>query len=380
MNKIPKNYRIGKNYLKTLTDYFGDLGVYNPAYGIAEGIGYLNLISAIAPMFKPLMTFDDVDYVVYWAVTKVEAERVVGSKLDGNELLCREIAQEVLGAVVAALQSYPRDYIFQLNLTGFTKLPAGKYQLHDDMWLEFTPDLEDRAQLSIVKRGFWRPGQENELVENFLKKSKIFAYLMHSGPMTWHPIKTRNATASIKDTHTMEVTALNLPDGMAQLMGGASINVVSLLTSAGFGPSRAEDFVAAMEIQAAKLRKYFDALELPGNRRIATAIEWYEDARAVSNQTVALLELCIGLEALLGDEESMPEMTNRLCDRFAFTLGKTPADRKILFTQYKELLGHRGKLVHAKVAKLDAKGSDSLQLGYGMLHRLISHELQLSMT
>lgn len=379
MSKIPKKYRIGKKYLQTLTDYFGDLGVYNPSYGIAEGIGYLNLISAIAPMFKPLMNFDDVDYVVYWAVTKVEAERVVGNTLDGNELLCRQIAQEVLGAVVAALQSYPRDYKYQLSLTGFSKLTAGKYQIHDDMWLEFTPDLEDRAQLSIVKRGFWRPGQENELVENFLRKSKIFAYLMHSGPMTWHPIKTRNATASIKDTHTMEVTALSLPDGMAQLMGGASINVISLLESAGFGHLRAEDFPAAMEIQAANLRLCFDALELPINRRISTAIEWYEDARAVSNQTVALLEICIGLEALLGEDGNMSDMTNRLCDRFAFTLGKTPADRALLFSRYKELLFHRGRLVHAKVAKLDAQGANSLALGYGMLQTLISHELQLAM-
>jgi len=378
VKKIPsKNFRVGSKYLQMIRDYFGDMEIYDPFHGCDAGIGYLNLIKSIAPMFNSCMTEDDVDYLVYRAVCKIEAQHM-GNALEGDLQRRLEVADEVIACVVEALESYPRDYEFRMSLPGFSKLPVGRYQLHESIWLEFVPDQERKANLLINARGFWREGVENSIVADCLRKSKIFSYLMHVGPLTKPQIKFRNSVAEFRDLKTLNVYDFILPEGMAQLVGSISLNMTSLFSSVKKRTYTEEDFAASMEIEARDFRKYFATLDAQDNSRIATAIEWYEDARAVSNQTVALLEVCIGLEALLGEEGNMADMTNRLCDRFAFTLGKSPGERSHLFAQYKTLLSVRGKLVHAKIARLDTQGSVVLGGAYGMLQRLISHELKLA--
>lgn len=378
MKKIPKrSFRVAGKYLQMLEDYFGDSEIYNPYDGLDNHVGYLNLIRDIAPMFSSCMTQDDVDYVVYGSVAKVEAKYPWAS-YDGNSDFNKKVAKEVLDTIVMSLQSYPRDYEFRMSLPGFRRLPKGRYQLHENVWLELNPEEDQRADIIVTARGFWREGVDNDIVANFLRKAKIFSYVMHKGPLARPQIKFRSSIAEIKDLITFQVSPFLLPDGMAQLAGAISFKWSTLSTLANKPVVSVDDFVDVMEVEAREFRKNFATLDLPVNSRIATAIEWYEDARAVSNQTMALLEVCIGLEALLGEDGNMADMTNRLCDRFAFTLGRTPAERLELFSQYKNLLALRGKLVHAKIARLDAQGAVILGGSYGMLQRLISHELKLA--
>lgn len=85
---------------------------------------------------------------------------------------------------------------------------------------------------------------------------------------------------------------------------------------------------------------------------VRAAMEWYIDAEASENESVAFLQRCIGLEALLGSGESRREVTERLADRYAYTVGKTESERGRLRSSFKAMYAHRSEIVHGRATKL----------------------------
>lgn len=86
--------------------------------------------------------------------------------------------------------------------------------------------------------------------------------------------------------------------------------------------------------------------------RIRAALEWYFDADTAENSTVAFLQRCIGLEAILGDDENSrtSPLTDRLADRYAYLMGRTPSERSELRGQFREVYGHRSDVIHSRKA------------------------------
>jgi hypothetical protein len=79
---------------------------------------------------------------------------------------------------------------------------------------------------------------------------------------------------------------------------------------------------------------------------IKTAIEWCLDSIANENDTLSFLQLCIGLEALLGDVESDGSITETLADRCAYLTSTDIKGRKNIKSNFKKLYKIRSKLVH----------------------------------
>jgi hypothetical protein len=123
------------------------------------------------------------------------------------------------------------------------------------------------------------------------------------------------------------------------------------------------------------LSKYFSYQNHVDFQSISAAIEWYQDSLFSDNQTLDFLSACIGLEALLGDENQMENMTNRLSDRYGFLMGKGRTSREKLRQDYKSVLVERGKLVHARKARLSGQTANLLQIAQKMLLDVIWHEL-----
>ena len=98
-------------------------------------------------------------------------------------------------------------------------------------------------------------------------------------------------------------------------------------------------------------------LKIPDNdinaEPLKTAIEWAFDSLTNDNDTVAFIQACIGLEAILGDNNTMENLTNTLADRCAYLLGDSISARKRIRKDFKKLYGIRSKVVHGRKAYLD---------------------------
>lgn len=86
--------------------------------------------------------------------------------------------------------------------------------------------------------------------------------------------------------------------------------------------------------------------------------------------------MCIGLEAILGDDKLKEGITKSLADRCAYLLCPTAKSRKERRELFEQLYDHRSKLVHGRRTKLGEDAEVSLFLGRRILKEILKKELR----
>lgn len=111
----------------------------------------------------------------------------------------------------------------------------------------------------------------------------------------------------------------------------------------------------------------------PDARPIRTSIEWFFDAITTQNESIAFLQRCIGLEAVLGDN-TKDRITDKLSDRYAYLIGDTASARNELKNEFIKVYNKRSEIVHGRDARL---ASNSKYVIKKMLRSVIEKELAL---
>ena len=114
--------------------------------------------------------------------------------------------------------------------------------------------------------------------------------------------------------------------------------------------------------------------EWPDAERIRAAVEWSFDSRQSDNETLALIQACIGLEALIGDDSTDEPLTARLADRCAYLLGKGHKDRAKIRKDFKEMYEVRSKVIHGRSQRLNLPDSQQLHFAQFVLTSVITTE------
>lgn len=111
------------------------------------------------------------------------------------------------------------------------------------------------------------------------------------------------------------------------------------------------------------------------SKHVKSAIEWCFNSYIVENQTLAFLQICIGLEALLGDEGYNGSLTETLADRCSYLISNDIKDRKTIRKEFKALYNIRSKLIHGNSLELDSNQKRYLHWGRIILELAISKEI-----
>lgn len=129
------------------------------------------------------------------------------------------------------------------------------------------------------------------------------------------------------------------------------------------------------------MRPILNILDYPSNNSdaivIKSALEWAFDSKINENQTIAFLQACIGLEAILGDDEKDEPLVSRLADRCAYLLGRGFEDRKSIRRQFKSIYDSRSKLIHGRKARLDRHELGDLYVAQQLLGDVIAKEVEV---
>lgn len=118
----------------------------------------------------------------------------------------------------------------------------------------------------------------------------------------------------------------------------------------------------------------------PHARRIAAGIEWLVDSLLTANQTLSLMQSCIGIEAILGDSTQGTYevgITARLSERYAYLMGSSANNRSELRDKLRVVFAKRGDLIHARRHRLSPYDLQVVQTAQELLHDLIRKELSL---
>lgn len=111
-------------------------------------------------------------------------------------------------------------------------------------------------------------------------------------------------------------------------------------------------------------------------KRVQSANLWCLDSYTVENQTLAFLQVCIGIEALLGDDNYNGALTEKLADRCAFLIANNIKGRKTIREDFIELYNVRSKLVHGNAIELNAEQKKHLHWGKTILEYAILKEVK----
>ncbi|PMS13646.1 hypothetical protein C0Z18_32375 [Trinickia dabaoshanensis] len=138
-----------------------------------------------------------------------------------------------------------------------------------------------------------------------------------------------------------------------------------------------EQPVSQVESIANSLRPYTALLstgeENQDAMRILTGLEWAFDADVERNETQALLNACIGIEAILGKSQETG-LTDKLADRCAFMLGRGARQREQIASDFKKIYDARSKVVHGRRRRLQPHERGMLDQAKRLLRDILRRE------
>ena len=183
----------------------------------------------------------------------------------------------------------------------------------------------------------------------------------------------------VEDCHRFFV-----PEELSEFLGWIRLNEENLevpdekgKTLLDFRPAKTgAEKVKAMSARLHMTGRFFEIPpDWPDAERIRAAMEWWLDSEAVDNHTVAFLQACIGLEALLGDADDKSRVKDKLSDRYSYLLGKTFGEREDLKKRFVAMYDHRSTLVHGRRARLGTDGMSAMIQAKDMLSKGIRAEV-----
>lgn len=170
---------------------------------------------------------------------------------------------------------------------------------------------------------------------------------------------------------TKEVAA-ELAIDVSRLIGGLDLNISEKAVADSIENDRLSETIKAF----LRLPTLLISNTEPEAERIRSAIEWCFDSYATESDTMAFLQVCFGLEALLGEESGNESLTSTLADRCAYLVGSDIKGRNSIRGSFKELYRIRSKLVHGTTTWLDADQRYYLRWGRSILEFAIFKEIR----
>ncbi|MCK7312796.1 HEPN domain-containing protein [Enterobacter bugandensis] len=249
----------------------------------------------------------------------------------------------------------------------------------------FATKSKEITCINFEGEGFYSPFSKNDILREYIQKLNIFFYFM---------IKTK--AINLKDQSNINpplMNGLGLINAIdAHMITKYSVKIVDrtypLLPYSEVLPIGISRFISRLEINAAldkTLEEYIDVITQKSSqlykdssneaRRIKMAIDWYITSYANEDSVMAFLQLCMGLEAIFGDDQDQGGLTKTLGDRCAYLIGKNIRQRKNIKDAFNKIYTIRSKIVHGVINKIEHEDSYMLNYARELLQTALGKEI-----
>lgn len=396
-------------YLNAVTD-FADSMQIEKWNEVSLNPQYQHLVKTIAGIHSKLLTEGNARTIVLGElIACVKHVRHLAGK--GQEANNEEFRADLSARITAYVESLPRRYVLRIELPEFPYL--GEYSLAISERIRLTSAKrkfdgqtnalanlasglriggpEQSTYLEIDAEGYGNESPDSPATADAISLAKQCVFLLTAYGIFERSYRiTRSRAVLISDTPSSQ-GQVRLTESIAQSFGNLypseekwviydeddrNRKRQTLLAYQGRPPKTEAEKIEALHQALKKISIVFERCDHADFPSIAAAIEWYQDSMFADNQTFAYLAACIGLEALLGSDGHIDNMTRRLADRYGFMMGKSRSERATLSAEYENVLNLRGKLVHARQARLSGDDQKTLRTAQEMLVNVIWRELQ----
>jgi len=329
-----------------------------------------------------------------------------------QELLSEEIISSLSENIVSYIDSIPRTYLIYFPLPGLDRLGMEVVELAEGLSIRHY-DVEENVPGGVIKNALYRHLKSNSLsigisylcVQEigyasgypedsvFIQALSKLKQFIHLGFMLKiftekkRPPLALALLGSDQQSPTLYAIAFDQNEGdVACCSTLIPRNVAIYIDKVGYN-KESQDYKQIKEQSTDRdyefiHHKFYRPAKLitcsPDNKystTIKTAIEWAFDAASNENETIAFIQTCIGLEAILGDESDRESLTETLADRCAYLIGTNLEKRSKIKANFKKLYNLRSKLVHGRSVRLKYEDKDYLDWGRNILDYVISKEM-----
>lgn len=352
---------------------------------------------------------------------------ISGAEATGQKLI-KLVDAEAFSALRADIESYllsfPRQYNLWVALPAMPRWGVGSIKFSEQIQLveKEVPQLTTQGLLASALRGqqpspfapeaksatkvYLRvsatgygsgPGTNStavseaiSLLKQFVqmfRRLKVFRRLNNFRLMIGPP----NPECWIEDLqYPEERESVQLPHALASFLWTASLNedelkvpdtdvkpgqrASTLLTAGERAPRTRQEREWSLTQSMSWILRLLSCPQSEDIDRIRSALEWEFDSDEGDNQTLSLLQACIGLEAMLGDDDKDEPLMARLKDRCAYLLGKNFSDREDIRRRFGMMYGVRSKVIHGRSRRLSMSDAQQLQYAQELLGKVITEE------
>ena len=343
-------------------------------------------------------------------------------------IITYEGIENVSDRIIAYLESIPRRYFVYFELPSVRGIGVKEINLTDDISFVERVDENDFSEIKITASGLGRMGLG---LYGTLRKEQLYICIQTNGYSdgTLESSAVKKAYSRFKQVfllaklsgaliETKETVRLGLGQVLGSYYNNPQAFVVDAMESNAEKnysislPRVVSDYVSKISInenilkpdeyevivekfenkdaltpndKAKILKKRFQhAVKLLQSsdedknvKPTKTAIEWAFDSLTNDNETLAFIQACIGLEAILGDENEDQKrlLDDKLADRCAYLLGKNFSERKNIKEKFVKLYNIRSKLIHGRKAELDEEQMYFLRFSQRILNGIIWKEI-----
>ncbi|MDN2675909.1 HEPN domain-containing protein [Janthinobacterium sp. SUN033] len=298
---------------------------------------------------------------------------------------CKEFSKKVLSTI----DSLPITYEIHFDVP-FIKFGKSQYISEDISYITGigienrgnTNSIEFKNYLKIKSSGYATTDKNQSAIHDALSKMKIFMELGRltgflKKPMFAIPERKRFGI-SLPDIDFATVKRTGCEDQTFKArLGLSTSNYLGKITS--YNSSAENKTKSAGSQDLSKLVAIYKIIEEKTNlencKGIRSALEWSFDAEADDDERIKFIKKCIALEASLGEGNENGSITERLSDRCAFTIGKTPTERKEIRDSVRDIYKIRSKFVHGEVSKFDSEQKKLASSCATFLDKVLNAEL-----
>jgi len=392
-----------------LDDLLSDLVAVNQRVDISEGYraidSFLSGLTKYEPWRSHIRFFDLFETLSFFIKKHgVTADPGIGIKV--ADALTANRYREFRDDLHTYLFSIPRHYQLTVELPSMPRWEAGEVHLTKRLSLiEVSPqrganrlaDILTKPSTPVSARvdgfGYGAGRLDTTAVADAISHLKQFFYLFQriepyksASPafaVALGEAKLHCEVIDVKYPH--ESMSVELPERLRRFFWTASIDDMKLkhfepsgriMLGGEFREAKTRDEKASALIEKTNwITNLMDcSSDWPDAERIRAAAEWSFDSQQNDNETLAFLQACIGLEALLGDDTKDEPLTVRLADRCAYLLGKGHKDRARIRKRFKDMYDIRSKLIHGRSPRLNLPDSQQLHFAQAVLGEVITTE------
>lgn len=339
--------------------------------------------------------------------TRFPDDNTVAGKL--IDILGSDTIASLADKIVIIITSVPRSYVFYFPLPNVQIPIKGRLQLGEGIFLRSFGEGEEipggerkgllgafsayldrhRVYLCIEGTGFTSGDIDDIAFGRALSQFKILTHLLLTrgvfAERTVSPIVyglggrshyVPNLVSTVFDSEMQsEVHATTLlPIGISRHTDKLCLNEDNrdYQKAKEAGHEAVATFMQAVTRHPSLLLKHQGAGSVP----IRSAIEWAYEASTTDNDTIAFIQVCIGLEAILGDDIGNETISAILADRCAYLLGDDMQGRRTIRENFREVYKRRSKLAHGRAIRLQADEWGYFKWAKNVLNYLIMKEMK----